>query len=126
MIARKYPDALDQLRQAGYDNQLATCCTIDLEILYSARDREEFDVMRSWLADLPHLASDDRTDALAVELQSRLAEAGQHRLPVTDLLIAATAARHGAEVVHYDKHFDLIAAVGGPATRWIVPRGSAK
>jgi predicted nuclease of predicted toxin-antitoxin system len=40
-----------------------------------------------------------------------------------DLVIAAAAAEHDATVLHYDRDFDLIAAVTGQPTRWIVPPG---
>lgn len=53
-----------------------------------------------------------------------LASRGQHRLPIMDLLIAATAEVHGATVLHHDRDFDRIADVTGQVTRWIVPAGS--
>lgn len=50
----------------------------------------------------------------AVELQSVLAERGQHRAPsIPDLLIAATAELSELTVLHLDKDFDLIAEVTG-------------
>jgi predicted nucleic acid-binding protein len=60
----------------------------------------------------------------ALTLQRRLAERGQHRRPIPDLLIAATALVHGAALLHYDMDFDLIADVTGQETRWIIPRGT--
>jgi predicted nucleic acid-binding protein len=44
---------------------------------------------------------------------------------MADLLIAATAERHGVTVLHYDADYDLIAEVTGQLTQWVVPRGSA-
>ena len=41
-----------------------------------------------------------------------------------DLLIAATAKVHGAVLLHYDRHFDLIARVTGQPTEWLARRGS--
>ena len=50
----------------------------------------------------------------ALELQSVLAERGQHRAPsVPDLLVAATAELAELTVLHVDKDFDLIADVTG-------------
>jgi predicted nucleic acid-binding protein len=50
----------------------------------------------------------------AVELQSLLAERGQHRAPsIPDLLIAATAELADLTVLHVDKDFELIADVTG-------------
>lgn len=48
-----------------------------------------------------------------------------HRVPITDVLIGAAAAERGIGVLHYDEHFDRIAAVLGFESRWIVPAGHA-
>ncbi len=56
----------------------------------------------------------------AIELQSVLAETGQHRAPsIPDLLIAATAELAGLTVLHSDKDFELIAQVTGQPTERI-------
>lgn len=48
----------------------------------------------------------------AVEIQTLLADRGQHRAPsIPDLLIAATAELSRLTVLHVDKDFDLIAAI---------------
>jgi len=50
----------------------------------------------------------------AVEVQSILAERGQHRAPsIPDLLIGATAELADLTVLHLDKDFDLIAQITG-------------
>ena len=41
-----------------------------------------------------------------------------------DLLIAAWAELGGHVLVHYDKHYDVIAAATGQSARWILPQGS--
>ena len=61
----------------------------------------------------------------ALETQSQLASASAHRgAALPDLLIAATAGRHGVTLLHYDREYDLIASVTGQPVRWIVPRGT--
>ena len=40
-----------------------------------------------------------------------------HRRPIPDLIIAATAELHGAEVLHVDSDYDLIAEVTGQPMR---------
>jgi len=50
----------------------------------------------------------------AVEIQSALAERGQHRAPsIPDVLIAATAELAELTVLHMDEDFELIAAITG-------------
>ncbi|MGH7866663.1 MAG: PIN domain nuclease [Candidatus Dormibacteraceae bacterium] len=99
---------------------LAACEIVALEILYSARNLAEYDRVQNDLEALTWLDVDVRALRRAREVQHKLARHGQHRLPLPDLIIAATAERHGAVVLHYDKDFDLIAAVTGQPTQWVV------
>lgn len=58
----------------------------------------------------------------ALEVQTLLADRGQHRGPsVPDLLIAATAELAGLTVLHVDKDFDSIAALTGQKTEKLTP-----
>ena len=60
----------------------------------------------------------------AIEVQGLLAERGQHRVPIPDLIIAAAAEEAGMVLLHYDADFDRIAAVTGQPMEWVVPKGS--
>lgn len=87
-----------------------------LEVGFSARTAHDH---RSLFAE-PPIASmpveylTPRIEDRAVELQSLLAERGQHRAPsVPDLVVAATAELADLTVLHIDKDFDLIADVTG-------------
>lgn len=106
------------------EGTLVTCEVVALEVLYSARDRRQYDALERALRAQPWLAVGVEATARALEVQRLLAAKGQHRLPINDLLIAATAEVHGVEVLHYDRDFDRIAAVTGQPVRWIVPAGS--
>lgn len=58
-----------------------------------------------------------RIEDRAVELQSLLADQGQHRAPsIPDLVNAATAELAELTVLHLDKDFDLIAEITGQPT----------
>src|SRR5918998_1734764 len=62
----------------------------------------------------------------AIDVQVRALHKGSHRaLSMADLLVAATAERHGATVLHYDGDFDMIQAITGQQTTWVVPAGTA-
>ncbi len=105
---------------------LATCAVVDLEILYSTRNATDHARVRAVRQGFEWLPITDETGIRAVEIQALLAEKGHHRAAsVADLLIAATAERHGVAVLHYDGDFDTIAAVTGQPTQWVVPRGEA-
>lgn len=104
---------------------LVRICTVTrLEVGYSARSARDH---RSLLAE-PPLASmpveylTPRIEDRAVELQSLLAERGQHRAPsIPDLIVAATAELSELTVLHLDKDFELIAEfTGQPVERLAV------
>ena len=87
-----------------------------LEVGYSARTADD---LRRALA-VPPLSSmpvEYLTPAIedrAVEVQTALADRGQHRAPsIPDLLIAAAAELAQLTVLHIDKDYDLIAGITG-------------
>lgn len=111
-LARRSEAVQTQILALG--DRAATCQMIELEILYSARNAADYERLRRGQA----LRWLDTTSACldrALEVQRELAERGQHRLPIPDLVIAATAEVHGAVVLHNDHDFETIAAVTGQA-----------
>ena len=126
-IARiAHPEVRTILDRIGRLGLLATCVTVDLEVLYSARSPADYATIRdrraSGFVDLPlHPEVGER----ARTVQARLATRSQHRTAgIVDLLTAAIAEHYAATVLHYDADFDHIAAVTGQFTQWVVPRGS--
>lgn len=115
-------DVLEPLLVAG---EIATCGIVDLELLYSARDRATYRALTEALRGMPRVAVDDAAVSRALAVQAMLAERSQHRaVPLPDLLVAACAEQAGLTVLHYDADFDRIAQLTNQATQWIVPRGS--
>ena len=78
----------------GEDDELCLCAVTRLELLYSARDAEGYKQLEGDLA-----------------AQRQLSARGQHRVSLPDLLIAACAQQHGADVLHVDRHYDVLADV---------------
>lgn len=123
-----------RVRQPAVDERLtplvelglvATCGIIDLEMLYSARSGTEHRRLRGQRSGLEWLAMPDEVWDRAATVQGDLALRGAHRATsIPDLLIAATAERHGVTVLHYDGDYDLIADVTGQPTEWVVARGT--
>jgi predicted nucleic acid-binding protein len=113
---------LEPVIEAG---EAATCAIIDLEVLYSARNRNEYDAIlhRRALA-YTSVPVTEEVMRRAIEIQSHLARRGQHRIPIPDLIIAAAAESAGLTVLHYDADYDRIARVTGQPTEWVVRRGS--
>jgi len=105
---------------------VATCGLIELEVLYSARDRKDYrTIAADRRAAYEWLPTEDVDLRRALEVQAALCEQGlQRAVSLPDLIIAAVAERHGVCVLHYDSDYDFIAQVTGQPTRWVVPQGS--
>lgn len=122
---QRHSEAADGLLKAlAADGALYMTEIVALELLYSARNRADYDSRWDGLTTLPWLHLNADVAARALEIQAQLARRGTHRRPIPDLLVAATALEHGATVIHYDRDFDLIAEVTDLSARWIIPAGT--
>ena len=91
-----------------------------LEICYSARDQKDLEALLAGQRALEWLPVSEAAMDRALEVQRLLAQrllaqhrGNGHRRPITDLIIAASAELHGAEVLHVDSDYDMIARVTG-------------
>lgn len=101
----------------------ATSPVIVLEILATARTRDEHGRLDGLLAALRQAPVDRSVCEAAVGASRELAP--NHRgIPAADYLIAAAAAIRGFGVLHYDGHFDQLATVLGFESVWVAPAGS--
>lgn len=87
-----------------------------LEIGYSFRTGEQ--AHKEWasppLAMMPVEYLTPAVEDRAVEIQTLLADRGQHRAPaIPDLLVAAAGELSGLTILALDKDFELIAAITG-------------
>ena len=109
------PDDLGHLmREAVRADRMAITPVVRLEVLYSARTRDEFEAFEHDLDALRLLRNDRAVADAATTAVRELSERsdGYHRVPVTDVLIAAAAAEYGGfAVLHRDVHFDRLAEV---------------
>jgi len=101
------------IRAEEADAELCLCAITRLEVLFSARSRSDYGALEELLDAFRHLRMDVETFAVAVAAQRELAALGQHRIPIPDLLIAACAQQHAADVLHVGRHFDTLAPVLG-------------
>ncbi|MGI8750099.1 MAG: PIN domain-containing protein, partial [Thermoleophilaceae bacterium] len=95
------------------DDELCLCPVTRLEMLFSARSPTDYAVLEEALDAFRHLRMEVQTFAAAETAQRELAASGEHRIPIPDLLTAACAHQHGADVLHVDRHFDTLAKVLG-------------
>jgi predicted nucleic acid-binding protein len=121
----RHPAVATRLAPLLIGGDVATCSVIDLELLFSARTHAEVVAIRLERAAFPQLAMTQADFERAVDVLDGLARSGHHRAAgIPDLLIAAVAERHRLTVLHYDKDFDVIAAVTRQRVEWIVPAGT--
>lgn len=122
---QRHSDAADGLLKAlAAEGVLYMTEIVALELLYSARSSSDYEARWKGLSTLPWLHLNQEVSARALDIQRQLAGVAQHRRPIPDLLVAATALEHDATVLHYDRDFDLIAEATGLSARWIIPAGS--
>jgi predicted nucleic acid-binding protein len=114
---------IEPLHNAGL---LAVCGAVELEVLHSARSKADAERVRDEMRGFDWLPTPDEAWDRALEVQARLIGAGNWKaLSVSDLIIAATAERHGATVLHYDGDYDMIATVTGQPVQWVASAGTA-
>lgn len=114
---------LDELSDRGL---LSICGAVQIEVIHSARTAADAQRARLLLGGFDWLATTDEVWDRAVDVQVQAVRRGFHRpLSMGDLVIAATAERHGHTVLHYDGDFDKIASVTGQRTAWVAPAGTA-
>ena len=105
--------------------EAATCSIIDLEVLYSARNAKDHERIRQRRSLAYHSVPISETVLQrAIDIQGELARSGRHRVPIPDLIIAATAEAFGLILLHYDHDYDLIAEITRQPAEWVVERGS--
>ena len=120
-----YPTVKAVLEPLLVEGHLATCAVTNLEMLFSARSGAEWDTVREQLQGLPAVPITPTVCTRAIEVQGMLWHSGKVRaVGIPDLLIAAAAEVAGLSVLHYDTDFDLVAAVTGQESRWVVAAGS--
>lgn len=91
------------------NGDLAVCTPFLLEAGWSARNAAGHDELLADLLQLPHFKIDADVEQSAIAAQRELAHSGRRRTASpSDLLIAACAHRYAADVLHYDRDYDVV------------------
>jgi predicted nucleic acid-binding protein len=121
------PNVTDEWTQALRNEQIATCPVVKLELLYFARDGDDYDRLDEILAalrDVPITRSVTNAALAALRRLAHVEPRYQRSIKFPDLLIAAAAQDAAVGVLHYDHHYDRLAEVLEFESRWIAPAGS--
>ncbi len=102
----------ERVRQALFSGEARFAPFVLLELWNGARGDSEKKSLREFEKFVPTLPCDDAVWKLAIRLSQRARSAGI-TAPAADLLIAATALRHKAGLLHNDAHLDALAQLAG-------------
>jgi predicted nucleic acid-binding protein len=112
---------LAELVQGGHI--LAGTHLTAMELAYSARNADDHARVIARQRASRWLPVTEAVMDRALEVIAMLATRGQHRIPIPDVIIAATAERHGATVLHVDSDYDRVATVTGQPVRRLPTAG---
>jgi len=108
-IRHQRPASVGAWKAALAAGRLVSCPVATLEIIRTARNEDEFDLLSSTFTPLPQAPVTASVCRAALAASRDLG--ARRRIPVPDYLIAAAAAERGFGVLHADRHFDLLAEV---------------
>ncbi len=103
------PEVRARVEAALTAGEACWCPLVRLELWNGAAGDRDRKSLRDFEAVLPELPIDDEVWSGAYELARRARSAGVS-VPATDMLIAACARRHGAELETADSDFERLAA----------------
>ena len=122
-----HPSVREEWAAALRNRQIGTCPIVKLELLYSARDGDDYDRLDAILGalrDVPITRSVTNAAVAALRKLAHVQPLYQRSVRFPDLLIAAAAQDAAVGVLHYDHHFDQLAQVLDFESRWIAPAGT--
>lgn len=98
----------ERVKQALFSGEARFVPFVLLELWNGARGDSEKKSLREFEKFVPTLPCDDAVWRLSTRLAQK-ARTGGVTVPAADLLIAATALRHKAGLLHNDAHLDVLA-----------------
>jgi len=121
-----HPTTRDRWVAALLDDRMRLLPLVRTEILFSARNGDQFDRLAEQLGSIRAAPLGSSVIRAAETAMRTLAHrsAGAHRLPIVDYLLAAAAQELGAAVIHYDRDYDTLAEVLEFESIWLAPAGS--
>ena len=120
----RHPEVAAEVLELAAAGRMARATITDLEVGYSARNAAEWDATTGALDIFDELDVGPEHFRRAIHVQRQLAFASQRGRKIPDLLIAAVAEYADLVVLHYDADFDLISAMTGQPTEWVVTSGT--
>lgn len=122
---RRFPELAIWFNEAVEAGLILVCDLVILELTRLAPNERRAREVADRLAVFEALPMPAELWSRSRETQLALAASGDHRrVPPADLLLASTAEAAGVSLIHYDRDYERIAAVGELRQRWLVPDGA--
>jgi predicted nucleic acid-binding protein len=122
---RRFPELATWFNGAVEAGLVLVCDLVILELTRLAPNERRAREIADRLAAFEALPMPAELWSRSRETQLALAASGDHRrVPPADLLLASTAEAAGVSLIHYDRDYERIAAVGELRQQWLVPDGA--
>lgn len=122
---RRFPELATWFNAAVEAGLVLVCDLVILELTRLAPNEARAREVADRLAAFESIPMPPEIWTSARKTQLALAESGDHRrVPPADLLLGGTAEEAGVTLVHYDRDYERIAAVGGLRHEWLAPDGA--
>lgn len=122
---RRFPELATWFNGAVEAGLVLVCDLVILELTRLAPNERRAREIADRLAAFEALSMPAELWSRSRETQLALSASGDHRrVPPADLLLASTAEAAGVSLIHYDRDYERIAAVGELRQQWLVPDGA--
>jgi predicted nucleic acid-binding protein len=122
---RRFPELTTWFNSAVEAGLVLVCDLVILELTRLAPNQRRAQEVSDRLATFEAVQMPAGLWGRARETQLALSANGDHRrVPPADLLLAAAAEAAEVDLVHYDRDYERIAAVGTLRQEWLVPDGT--
>jgi predicted nucleic acid-binding protein len=122
---RRFPELTAWFNSAVEAGLVLVCDLVILELTRLAPNQRRAQEVSDRLATFETVQMPAGLWGRARETQLALSANGDHRrVPPADLLLAAAAEAADVDLVHYDRDYERIAAVGVLRQEWLVPDGT--
>lgn len=122
MQARRDSKARELLLSAAERGDVSWCWPVRYELMVDARGPEGIAAVERTLESLREIPVDRSVQRAVLATMRELSAAGSHgahRLPLTDLTVAAAAQGAGIGILHFDQHLERLGDHLGVASHWI-------
>lgn len=122
IAARRLRPARELLLAAIERGDVAWCWPVRYELMVDARDAHAIGALDRTLETLREVRVDWSIQQQVLSTMRELARRGAHgahRLPLADLTVAVAAQTSGLDVLHFDRHFERLAALLDIRAWWL-------